>query len=82
MIKKELRTTIRIVGLSRIVYENVKKNKSFNPGKFFRDCLIEKFGTSESKKKYLSKMMQEEEKKIKESEEKMSKIAKEMRKLK
>ena len=83
MKKKALRTTIRLVGLSRIVYENIKKtNKSFNLPKFFRDKLVEEFGTSEAKKKLLTLQLNDFQKQRDDLERNIKIIAKELGKLK
>ena len=83
MKKKELMVSIRLIGLSRIVYENVKKSyKSFNIGKFTRDKLVEEFGTSEAKKKLLTLQLNDFQKQRDDLERNIKIIAKECRKLK
>jgi len=83
MKKKELMVSIRLIGLSRIVYENVKKSaKSFNIGKFTRDKLVEEFGTSEAKKKLLTLQLNDFQKQRDDLERNIKVIAKELGKLK
>lgn len=82
MEKKELIKSVRLIGLSRLVYENVNKTKSFELGKYVREKLVEEFGTTEAKKKFLLLHLNSLQKERNNLDKKIEQLAKKISKLK
>lgn len=83
MKKERLIKTVELKGLSRIIYQNLrKKNKGWKLAEYIREKLIKEFGTKESQLTYLKEMIAKHQKQTDKLHKKMEDMAKQAKKLK